>query len=116
MAREDADGYITLVGRLKELIITGGFNVYPKEVENVLERHPGVGEAAVFGMPDSDLGEQVCAAVVPEGTQGLTEEDLIRFCKASLTSYKCPRTIRFLDALPRNPMGKVVKERLKESS
>ncbi len=113
MAREDADGYITLVGRLKELIITGGFNVYPKEVENVLERHPGVGEAAVFGMPDSDLGEQVCAAVVPEGTQGLTEEDLIRFCKASLTSYKCPRTIRFLDALPRNPMGKVVKERLK---
>ena len=113
MARKDADGYITLVGRLKELVITGGFNVYPKEVENVLERHPAVGEAAVFGMPDSDLGEQVCAAVVLEGTQRPTEEDLIRFCKASLTSYKCPRTIRFLDDLPRNPMGKVVKERLK---
>ena len=116
MAREDADGYLTLVGRLKELIISGGFNVYPKEVENVLERHPGVGEAAVFGMSDSDLGEQVCAAVVPKGTQGLTEEDLIRFCKASLTSYKCPRTIRFLDDLPRNPMGKVVKEKLKTNN
>ncbi len=113
MAREDADGYITLVGRRKELIITGGFNVYPKEVENVLERHPGVGEAAVFGMQDSDLGERVCAAVIPEGTETPTEEDLIRFCKASLTSYKCPRTIRFMDDLPRNPMGKVVKERLK---
>jgi malonyl-CoA/methylmalonyl-CoA synthetase len=113
MAREDAGGYITLVGRLKELIITGGFNVYPKEVENVLERHPAVGEAAVFGMPNSDLGEQVCAAVVPKGTQRPSEEDLIRFCKVSLTSYKCPRTIRFLDDLPRSPMGKVVKERLK---
>jgi malonyl-CoA/methylmalonyl-CoA synthetase len=116
MARQDADGYITLVGRRKELIITGGFNVYPKEVENVLERHPAVGEAAVFGMPDSDLGEQVCAAVVPEGTVGLTEEELIRFCKGSLTSYKCPRTIRFLDDLPRNPMGKVVKEQLKSNT
>jgi acyl-CoA synthetase (AMP-forming)/AMP-acid ligase II len=88
--------------------------VYPKEVESVLERHPCVREASVFGMPDSDLGEQVCAAVVPQGTEIVTEEDLIRFCKDSLTSYKCPRTIRFLGALPRNPMGKVVKDRLKD--
>ena len=70
-------------------------------------------EAAVFGMPHSDLGEQVCAAVVPDGTEALTEEGLIRFTKDSLTSYKCPRKVRFLNALPRNPMGKVVKERLK---
>jgi len=113
MARQDEDGYFTLVARRKEIVITGGFNVYPKEVENVLERHPAVREAAVFGVTDRDLGEQVCAAVVPEGTETPSEEDLIRFCKASLTSYKCPRTIRFMDDLPRNPMGKVVKERLK---
>lgn len=113
MARQDEDGYFTLVARRKEIVITGGFNVYPKEVENVLERHPAVREAAVFGVTDRDLGEQVCAAVVPEGTETPSEEDLIRFCKASLTSYKCPRTIRFMDDFPRNPMGKVVKERLK---
>jgi len=113
MARQDKDGYFTLVARRKEIVITGGFNVYPKEVENVLERHPAVSEAAVFGVEDRDLGEKVCAAVVPEGPVTPTEEDLIRFCKASLTSYKCPRTIRFMRDLPRNPMGKVVKERLK---
>jgi malonyl-CoA/methylmalonyl-CoA synthetase len=113
MARQDEDGYFYLVGRSKEIIISGGFNVYPKEVENVLERHPGVREAAVFGMPHSDLGEQVCAAVVPDGTEALTEEGLIRFTKDLLTSYKCPRKVRFLNALPRNPMGKVVRDRLK---
>jgi len=113
LARQDKDGYFYLVGRRKEIIISGGFNVYPKEVENVLERHPGVREAAVFGMPHSDLGEQVFAAVVPEGTEALTEEGLIRFTKEFLASYKCPRKFHFLDALPRNPMGKVVKEALK---
>jgi malonyl-CoA/methylmalonyl-CoA synthetase len=113
MARQDEDGYFYLVGRSKEIIICGGFNVYPKEVENVLERHPGVREAAVFGMPHTDLGEQVCAAVVPAGTEALTEEGLIRFTKDSLASYKCPRAVRILDTLPRNPMGKVVKEELK---
>jgi len=113
MARQDEQGYFTLVARRKEIVITGGFNVYPKEVENVLERHPAVSEAAVFGMPDRDLGERVCAAVVPRGTETPNEEDLISFCKTFLTSYKCPRSIRFLDDLPRNPMGKVVKERLK---
>ena len=113
MARQDDDGYVYIVGRRKELIITGGFNVYPKEVENVLERHAGVREAAVFGMPDSDLGEQVLAAVIPEGTKAPTQEELIRFCKKFLSAYKCPRRIRFVNDLPRNAMGKVMKERLK---
>ncbi len=116
MAREDDEGYFTLVARRKEIIITGGFNVYPKEVENVLERHPALSEAAVFGVPDQDWGERVCAAVVPRGTETPTEEEVISFCKAFLTSYKCPRAIRFLHDLPRNPMGKVVKERLKANS
>jgi malonyl-CoA/methylmalonyl-CoA synthetase len=114
MARQDEDGYFTLVARRKEIIISGGFNVYPKEVETVLERHPGVSEAAVFGVPDRDLGEQVQAAIVRAGNETITEEDLIRFCKTSLTSYKCPRKIRFLEDLPRNPMGKVVKEMLRD--
>jgi malonyl-CoA/methylmalonyl-CoA synthetase len=113
MARQDEEGYFYLVGRSKEIIICGGFNVYPKEVENVLERHPGVSEAAVFGMPHTDLGEQVCAVVVPAGTESLSEEGLIRFAKDSLASYKCPRAVHILDTLPRNPMGKVVKEELK---
>jgi malonyl-CoA/methylmalonyl-CoA synthetase len=114
VARQDEAGYFTLVARRKEIIISGGFNVYPKEVETVLERHPAVVEAAVFGATDTDLGEQVRAAVVPAGEETVTEQELIRFCKTSLTSYKCPRKIRFLDDLPRNPMGKVVKERLKD--
>ncbi len=113
MARQDEDGYLFLVARRKEIVITGGFNVYPKEVENVLEEHPGVSEAAVYGVPDPDLGEKVCAAVVAQATDTPTQEDLIRFCKRSLTSYKCPRAILFMDDLPRNAMGKVIKERLK---
>jgi malonyl-CoA/methylmalonyl-CoA synthetase len=113
LARQHEDGYFYLVGRSKEIIISGGFNVYPKEVEDVLARHPGVRESAVFGMPHTDLGEQVCAAVVAEGKEALTEEGLIRFAKDLLASYKCPRRVHFLEALPRNPMGKVVKETLK---
>ncbi len=114
MARQDEDGYVSLVSRRKEIVITGGFNVYPKEVESVLEGHPAVSEAAVYGVPDPDLGEQVRAAVVLHGTASPSGEELIAFCKGSLTSYKCPRAIRFLEDLPRNPMGKVVKERLKD--
>ena len=104
-----ADGYFTITGRAKELIITGGYNVYPREVEEVLLHCPGVAEAAVFGLPDREYGECVCAAIV-RTDETLTEETLIAFCKDQLASYKKPRRVFWVDALPRNAMGKVQKQ------
>lgn len=108
------DGYYTITGRARELIISGGYNVYPREVEDVLETHPDVAEVAVVGLPDSDLGEQVVAVVVP--TQGSAPDpaDIIAFCRERLASYKKPRQVIFVDALPRNALGKVQKPLLVE--
>ena len=102
-----------LVGRAKELIITGGYNVYPKEVENVLEGHVAIREAAVIGLPDVDFGEKVTAVVVPnESHTELSAESLITYCKSRLASYKCPKMVFFVDCLPRNAMGKLQKNKL----
>jgi malonyl-CoA/methylmalonyl-CoA synthetase len=104
-----------LVGRSKELIISGGLNVYPKEVESALERYEAVEEAAVFGLPDEDLGEKVSAAVVlREGVSPPGPEELLAFARQYLTGYKCPRKIFFLDSLPKNAMGKVQKDELRK--
>lgn len=108
----DADGVLTLVGRAKELIISGGFNVYPREVEDVLVTHPQIAEAAVVGLPDDDLGEQVAAFVVardPAPTAG----EVMDYCRARLAPYKKPRRVVFVPMLPRNAMGKVQKDALK---
>ena len=95
-------------GRSKDLIITGGFNVYPREIEELLAEHPGVAEAAVAGEPSSEWGETVVAYVVlSDGAVG--EAELLEWCAARLAKYKRPRHVRFLDALPRNALGKVVK-------
>lgn len=98
-----------LVGRAKELIITGGYNVYPKEIEDVLESHDAVREAAVVGLPDDDLGERVTAAVSLKGATDVSGEEIIRFCKERLAGYKCPKQVFILDVLPRNAMGKLQK-------
>jgi len=104
-----------LVGRSKELIISGGLNVYPKEVESALERYEAVEEAAVFGLPDEDLGEKVSAAVVlREGVSPPGPEELLALARQYLTGYKCPRRIFFLDSLPKNAMGKVQKDELRK--
>ncbi|HDL90029.1 MAG TPA: long-chain-fatty-acid--CoA ligase [Thermodesulforhabdus norvegica] len=104
-----------LVGRAKELIITGGYNVYPKEVENVLEEHESVMESAVVGIPDQDYGEKVVAAVVLKGDmKSINPEELIKYCKTKLASYKCPKMIFKMDSLPRNAMGKVQKHVLQK--
>ena len=104
----DADGYLSIVGRSKDLIITGGFNVYPREIEELLAEHPGVAEAAVAGEPSSEWGETVVAYVVlSDGA--VDEAELLEWCAARLAKYKRPRHVRFLDALPRNALGKVVK-------
>jgi long-chain acyl-CoA synthetase len=110
----DADGYLFVVERKKDLIIRGGFNVYPTDVEAVLRRHPQVLDCAVVGVPDPLLGEQVCACVVPRPASERSAELLIAHCQAALARYKTPRFVEFLDALPRTPIGKVKKRELRE--
>jgi len=108
----DADGSLAIRGRLKELIISGGFNVYPREVELVLEAHPGVAEVAVVGLPSESWGEEVTAFVVP-ARERPTESELIGFAQERLAKFKCPRSVRFVEALPRNAMGKVQRSQLR---
>ena len=101
------DGTLAIRGRIKELIITGGFNVYPREVELVLETHPAVQEVAVAGVPSDRWGEEVTAFVVPSGRGDLVESEIIAFANERLASYKCPKRVVAVDKLPRNAMGKV---------
>ncbi|MBO0789576.1 MAG: acyl-CoA synthetase [Ktedonobacteraceae bacterium] len=109
-----ADGYFTITGRARELIISGGYNVYPREVEDILETHPAIAEAAVVGLPDDDLGEQVVAIVVPRAGHVPEIASIIAFCREHLASYKKPRQVVFVDTLPRNALGKVQKHVLVE--
>ncbi|MCP4107542.1 MAG: AMP-binding protein [Desulfobacteraceae bacterium] len=103
-----------LVGRSKELIITGGYNVYPKEVENVTDQYENVEESAVIGLPDEDFGEKTAAVVVlADKAKPVSAEEIILFCKDNLADYKCPKVVFFRDELPRNAMGKVQKQILK---
>jgi malonyl-CoA/methylmalonyl-CoA synthetase len=111
LGRFDGDGYLHLVGRAKDLIITGGYNVHPRQVEEALAGHPAVAEAAVVGVPDAEWGERVVAYVVAR--EPLGEADLLAFAAEHLAGYKRPRQIRFVDILPRNAMGKVVKADLR---
>ena len=106
------DGYYTITGRARELIISGGYNVYPREVEDVLATHPDVGEVAVLGLPDADLGEQVVAVIVPREASSPSVEEIVAFCRDQLASFKKPRRVIFVDALPRNALGKVQKHLL----
>jgi malonyl-CoA/methylmalonyl-CoA synthetase len=107
------NGYYTISGRAKELIITGGYNVYPREVEEVIEGCPGVSEVAVVGLPDPEFGERVVAAVVRED-HGLTAGKVKDFCREELASFKKPREVVFVDVLPRNALGKVLKHRVRD--
>ena len=108
----DADGYLSIVDRVKDLIIRGGYNVYPREVEEVLNSHPDVVEVAVVGVPDSHLGEEVTAAVTVRSTAVVTGEDLRAWAKQHLSAYKVPRAFVFLDELPKSSTGKILKRAL----
>ena len=108
----DQNGSLAIRGRLKEVIISGGFNVYPREVELVLESHPSVGEAAVVGVPSDQWGEMVVAFVVLSGDAG--EGQLVTYVRERLATFKCPQSIRFVPELPRNAMGKVVRAQLRD--
>jgi malonyl-CoA/methylmalonyl-CoA synthetase len=114
MGEFSADGYLSIVGRAKDLIISGGYNVYPKEIELCLDDLPGVAESAVFGVPHPDFGEAVTAAVVLKpGTAGIAESDVIARLRTQLANYKIPKRVHFVPELPRNTMGKVQKNVLR---
>ncbi len=110
----DQDGYVTIVGRAKDLVITGGFNVYPKEIESLIDELPGVLESAVIGVPHTDFGEAVVAVVVPQG-DGLAEASVIDGLRDQLAKFKQPKQVIILPELPRNTMGKVQKKALRET-
>ena len=111
----DEDGYISIVGRAKDMIITGGLNVYPKELELFINDIDGVKESAVIGVPHEDYGEGVVAVVVPESDIKLNEETIISACKDEMASFKVPKKVVFADKLPRNTMSKVQKNILRET-
>lgn len=108
----DEDGYLFLTDRKTDLIISGGANVYPAEVEAALYQHPAVADVAVVGVPDDEWGEAVKAVVQPRGP--VSEDALIAFCRDHLAHYKCPRTVDFVEVLPRDENGKVRKRELRE--
>lgn len=114
VARMDKDGYFYIVDRKKDLIITSGYNVYPREVEEVLYLHAGVKEAVVLGIPDEYKGEAVKAYVIPKQGHDLTAAELIAFCRTHLAPYKVPRTIEFRDELPKSLIGKILRRVLRE--
>lgn len=109
----DDDGYLFIVERKKDLIIRGGFNVYPKDVEEVIYRHPAVEEAAVVGVPDTRMGEEVCAYVVKRRGAELTQEELISHVQGNLAKYKTPKFVEFVSSLPKTPIGKIQKKELR---
>jgi malonyl-CoA/methylmalonyl-CoA synthetase len=110
----DHDGYLSIVGRSKDLIISGGYNVYPKEIESVIDEMDGVIESAVIGVPHADFGEAVTAIIVSNNDARLSEAAIIEALKSKIANFKVPKHVHFIDALPRNAMGKVQKNLLRE--
>jgi long-chain acyl-CoA synthetase len=109
------DGYLYLYDRVKDMVVSGGENVYPAEIENVLMSHPDVADTAVIGVPDERWGETVKAIVVRAEGCSLSEADIIEFARANLAGYKCPKSVDFVEGpLPRNPSGKLLKRVLRE--
>jgi long-chain acyl-CoA synthetase len=114
VARRDEDGFIYIVDRKREMIISGGFNIYPREVEQAIEGHPSVAEAAVIGIPDEIWGEAVKALVVLRPGLSATAEEIIELCRAKIASYKKPHTVEFVGSLPKNFQGKVMRRALRD--
>ncbi len=110
----DAEGYCSIVGRVKDMVIRGGENVYPREIEEFLHRHPDILDVQVFGVPDRNLGEEICAWIIPREDVSLTGEDVRDFCSGQIAHYKIPRYIRFRDSLPMTVTGKPQKFRMRE--
>lgn len=114
MGRVDADGYYYLASRKRDMVISGGVNIYPREIENFLHDHPDIVEAAIIGVPDAEWGESLEAFVVLRPGSDLDEAGIIHMCRENLAGYKRPKRVHFIDELPRNPTGKVLKRTLRE--
>jgi long-chain acyl-CoA synthetase len=113
LARMDQDGFFYIVDRKDDLIISSGFNIYPSQIEGVLEKHPKIKEAAVIGAPDRIKGQSIVAVIVlKEGIQG-DKEEFLTYCKENMPEYRVPKTILLRDAIPRNPAGKILRRVLK---
>jgi len=110
----DDDGYLFITDRKKDMIISGGSNIYPREIEEVICRHPGVFEVAVIGIPDAHWGEATKALVVAREGARLSEAEIVEHCRKHMASYKKPQSVEFLDALPKNAYGKVLKRELRD--
>jgi long-chain acyl-CoA synthetase len=110
----DSQGYLFLVDRKRDVIISGAFNIYPKELEDVIAAHPKVKESAVIGVPDEKWGEAVKAVVVPKSGETVTEQEIIDYCRDHMASFKKPKSVDVVSELPRNPYGKVLKTTLRE--
>jgi acyl-CoA synthetase (AMP-forming)/AMP-acid ligase II len=114
MGELDEDGYLFIRDRKKDMIISGGFNIYPKEVENALYEHPAVFETAVIGIPDEKWGESVLALVIKRGGRDVTERELIEHCQKQIASYKKPKRVEFVESFPKTPLQKIQKNILRE--
>jgi len=114
LAAADEDGFLTLVGRSKDMIVSGGVNIYPRELEIVLENHPAIVDCTVFGIPDDRWGEALCALVVRREDAVIGEDDVVTHCTDHLARFKRPKIVRFVDAIPKTPSGKVQKPKLRE--
>ena len=114
MATFDEDGYIYFMDRKNDMIISGGYNVYPSEIENVLYQHPAILEAAVIAVPDDKWGETVKAVVVLKSGENATDEDIITFCKEHIARYKAPKSVDFTNSLPKNSAGKILRKKVRE--
>ena len=114
LGHADADGYLYLTGRKKDLIIRGGVNIAPMEITAALLAHPAVAEAATIGVPDPLYGEAIASFVVPRPGAALTAPDLLAHCRTRLSEFKCPRHVLVVGAIPRTERGKIARERLRE--
>jgi acyl-CoA synthetase (AMP-forming)/AMP-acid ligase II len=112
----DERGYIRITDRKKDMYIVGGFNAYPAEIENLLARHPDIGQVAVVGVPDERLGEVGMAFVVPAVGRTPDPDEIVAWSREQMANYKAPRHVRIVDALPLNPAGKVLKYQLREDA
>ena len=114
LATMDAEGYVNIVGRIKDMVIRGGENIYPREIEEFLYRHPQVQDVQVVGVPDAKYGEELCAWIIAKpGTQP-TEDDIRAFCKGQIAHYKVPRYIRFVTSFPMTVTGKIQKFKIRD--
>ena len=110
----DADGFLYIHDRVKDMIVSGGENVYPAEVENAIFGHPGVADVAVIGVPDEQWGEAVKAIIVAKPGEDVSSDSIVAWARERIAGYKCPKSVDFIEALPRNPSGKILRKDLRE--